>query len=197
MLIAILFVVQLLTAAVGNTFVQKFIDGDANRTALTFGALLMMFSGIIIAAIGILLYGVLRVTKSALAIWVPVIRITECTVALIFGVYLLTTLQTVTDHLLWVYVLAGAAGVILCYVLFTSTLIPRPIVTLGGLGYASLLLGVPLDFAGVIDMNAGFGQVLFVPGGVFEVLVLPVWLVARGFTSPEPRSSKIPVGSLA
>ena len=61
--IAILFIVQILTAAIGNSFVQSFIDGDPNRTALTIGVLLMMFSGLAIAAIGVLLYQVLKFTN--------------------------------------------------------------------------------------------------------------------------------------
>ena len=189
--LSILFIVQILTAAIGNSFVQSFIDGDPNRTALTIGVLSMMFSGIAILAIGVLLYRVLRLTNSRLAVWVPIIRSIECVVALIFGIYLLTRLQAVPDHLLWVYILAGAAGVILSYLLFTSKLVPRPIATLGLVGYSLLLLGVPLDFAGVIDMNSGMGQALFIPGGLFEVIILPIWLIAKGFNLPEMESSKV------
>jgi hypothetical protein len=189
--LSILFIVQLLTAAIGNSFVQSFIDGDPSRTALTAGALLMMFSGLAIAAIGVLLYRVLKPTKSRLAVWVPIIRSIECVVALIFGIYLLTSLQAVPNHLLWVYILAGAAGVILSYLLFTAKLVPWPIATLGFIGYFLLLLGVPLDLAGVIDMNAGIGQALFIPGGLFEVAILPAWLIAKGFSLPEVRSSKV------
>ena len=189
--LSILFIVQILTAAIGNSFVQSFLDGDPNRTALTIGVLLMMFSGIVIVAIGVLLYQILKVTNSRLAVWVPIIRSIECIVALIFGIYLITRLQAVPNHLLWVYILAGAAGVILSYLLFTSRLVPRPIATLGFIGYSFLLLGVPLDFAGVIDMNAGIGQALFIPGGLFEVAILPAWLIAKGFNLPETKSSKV------
>ena len=47
----------------------------------------MMFSGLVIAAIGVLLYQVLKFTNSRLAVWVPVIRSIECVVALAFGTY--------------------------------------------------------------------------------------------------------------
>ena len=108
--------------------------------------------------------------------------------------YLLTSLQAVPNHLLWVYILAGAAGVILSYLLFAFKLVPRPIATLGFIGYAFLLLGVPLDFAGVIDMNEGLGQALFVPGALFELIVLPIWLIAKGFTpSASAKASPSPV----
>ena len=187
---SILFVVQVLTAAIGNSFVQSFIDGDPDKTALTIGVLLMMFSGIAIAAIGVLLYQVLKATNKRLAAWIVILRTTESVVAVIFGIYLLTNLQAVPNHLLWVYILAGTAGVILGYLLFISKLVPRPIAALGFIGYALLLLGVPLDFAGVIDMNTGAGQALFIPGGLFEVVVLPVWLIVKGFKSPELKSNK-------
>jgi hypothetical protein len=191
--ISILFIVQLLTAAIGNSFVQKFIDGDPNRTALTIGVLLMTFSGIAIAAIGVLLYQVLKFTNSRLAVWVLVIRSIECVVAIIFGIYLLTSLQAVPNHLLWVYILAGAAGVIFSYLLFTSNLVPRPLAALGLIGYSLLLLGVPLDFAGLIDMNKGMGQALFIPGGLFELIVLPIWLIAKGFNIREMKLSKVSI----
>jgi hypothetical protein len=118
------------------------------------------------------------------------IRILECVVAVVFGSYLLTNFHAVPNHLLWVYILAGSAGVILSYLLFTARLVPRPIATLGFIGYSLLLLGVPLDFAGLIDMNEGMGLALIVPGALFEVIVLPIWLMARGFNPPEVRSSK-------
>ena len=67
--------------------------------------------------------------------------------------------------------------------LVASRLVPRPIAGLGLVGYSLILLGVALEFAGVIDMNAGLGQVLIVPGALFEVVVLPIWLFVKGFSS--------------
>jgi len=192
--ISVLFIVQILTAAIGVSLVQAFVDGDPNRMTLTIGTSLMMFSGFVIAAIGVLLYQVLKLTNSRLAVWVPAIRSIECVVALIFGTYLLTNSQAVPNHLLWVYILAGAAGVILSYLLFTSRLVPRPIAALGFIGYALLLLGVPLGFAGVIDVNEGLGQALIIPGALFELIALPVWLIAKGFKpSPSAKASRSPV----
>jgi hypothetical protein len=43
---------------------------------------------------------------------------------------------------------------------------------------------VPLDLLGVLDMNAAPGQVLLVPGALFEAVALPIWLIAKGFATP-------------
>jgi hypothetical protein len=47
-----------------------------------------------------------------------------------------------------------------------------------------LTIGVPLDLLGLLDMNAGAGLLLVVPGGLFELVVLPIWLVTKGFSAP-------------
>lgn len=138
-----------------------------------------------IAAIGVLLYHVLKLTNKPLAAGVLTLRAIECVVAIGFGIYLLQNLQTVPNHLLWVYILAGAAGAMFSHLLFTSRLVPRPIATLGLVGYSLLLLGVPLDLAGAIRIDDGIGQLLIIPGALFEVIVLPIWLIAKGFKLPK------------
>jgi hypothetical protein len=40
---------------------------------------------------------------------------------------------------------------------------------------------VLLDLLGVLDMVTGAGLVLVAPGGLFEFVVLPIWLIAKGF----------------
>jgi hypothetical protein len=185
--VGILLIAQVLTAATGLSFVQSFLAGEADRSTLTIGALLMMFSGSLIATIGLLLFGVLKSANKTLAAWVLALRVTEFVVATVFGIYLLQNSQTVPNHLLWVYILAGAAGAIFTGLLLAARLVPRPIAALGLLGYSLILLGVLLEFAGVIDMNAGFGQVLIIPGALFEVIVLPIWLFTKGFNSASTR----------
>lgn len=183
--VGVLFIVQVLTAAIGLSFVESFLGGQANRTMLTTGVVLMMFSGILIAVIGLLLYSILKLASNTLAAWVVIIRATEAAVAVAFGTYLLQNLQVVPNHLMWVYILAGAAGVIFTSLLLASKLVPRPIAALGLLGYSLLLLGVALDLPGIVDMHSGTAQALIIPGALFEVIVLPIWLFAKGFKRPE------------
>ena len=182
--VGILFFVQMATAMVGTSLIQAFVDGDTDRAPLTAGVLLMMCSGLAVVGIGLLMYQVLKTVNQGLAVWYPVLRIVEFTVSAVCGVYLLTQLQVVPNHLLWVYIPTGIGGLILTYLLFVSRLVPRPIAALGLVGYASLSVGVLLDLLGVLDLNEGSGLLLLVPGGLFEAVFLPIWLIAKGFRSP-------------
>ena len=182
-MVGVLFVVQMVTAMFGTSLIQAFVDGNTDLAPMTIGVLLMMCSGVAVVCIGLLMYPVLKEVRPRLAAWYPILRIVECTVSTACGVYLLTRLEVVPNHLLWVYIPTGVGGIILSYLLFAGRLVPRPIAALGLVGYASLAVGVPLDLLGVVDMSAGDGQLLLVPGGLFELAFLPIWLITKGFTS--------------
>ncbi len=136
----------------------------------------------------------LKQVDPTLAAWYPVLRIVECLVSAACGVYLLAQSEVLPNHLLWVYVPTGVGGIILSYLLFVAHLVPRPIALLGLVGYAALTIGVPLDLLGVLDMSAGAGMLLVVPGGLFELVFLPVWLLTKGF---RPLPSTADLGSPA
>jgi hypothetical protein len=182
--VGVLFVVQMVTAMAGTSMIQAFADGGGTGTPPTVGVLLMMCSGAAVVGIGLLMYRVLKSIDRRLALWYPALRVVECAVSVACGIYLLTQLREFPNHLLWVYIPTGIGGLILNYLLFVSRLVPRPIAVLGLVGYASLTLGVPLDLVGLLDMNNGPGMALLVPGGLFELLVLPIWLIAKGFRAP-------------
>jgi hypothetical protein len=181
--VGILFVVQMVTFMIGNSLVQAALGGDPGRGPLTAGVLLTMCSGAAVVGIGLLMYQVLKGVNQRLAFWYPVFRIIEFTVSATCTVYLLIQLQAVPNHLLWVYIPTGIGGLILNYLLFVSRLVPRPIAVLGLVGYGLFTLGVPLDLLGLLDMNQGLGMVVLVPGFLFELVVLPIWLIAKGFRS--------------
>jgi len=181
--VGILFVVQMITAMFGTSLIQAYVEGNTGRAPMTVGVALMACSGLAVVGIGLLMYPVLKHGNPALALWYPTLRIVECLVSAACGVYLLARSEVVPNHLLWVYVPTGIGGIILCYVLFVARLVPRPIALLGLVGYASLTIGVPLDLLGVLDMGAGAGMLLVAPGGLFELVFLPIWLIAKGFRS--------------
>lgn len=184
--VGVLFVVQMVTAMVGTSFIQAFEDGNADQVPLTIGVLLMMCAGLAVVGIGLLMYPILRDVNPRLAKGYPILRITECLVSAFCGVYLLAQSQIVPNHLLWVYVPTGLGGIIFTYLLFVSRLVPRPIALLGFVGYVSLTVGVPLDLLGLLDMSAGAGLLLVIPGGLFELVFLPVWLITKGFNAAHP-----------
>ena len=182
--VGVLFVVQMVTAMVGSSLIDAFVDGDTDRGSMTVGVLLMMGAGLAVVGIGLLMYPVLEEVNPRLAVWYPVLRITECLVSAACGVYLLTQSEVVPNHMLWVYVPTGVGGIILTYLLFVSRLVPRAIALLGLVGYVLLTVGVPLDLLGLLDMGEGAGLLLVVPGGLFELVFLPIWLIAKGFSAP-------------
>jgi hypothetical protein len=182
-IVGVLFVVQMVTAMVGTSLIQAFVDGNKDRAPLTLGVLLMMAAGLAVVGIGLLMYPVLRDVNPRLAMWYPILRITECLVSAACGVYLLAHSQVVPNHMLWVYVPTGVGGIIFTHLLFVSRRVPRPIALLGFVGYVSLTIGVPLDLLGLLDLSHGAGLLLVVPGGLFELVFLPVWLITKGFSA--------------
>ena len=89
-----------------------------------------------------------------------------------------------------VYLFTSVAGLILAYLLFRTRLIPRWIAILGVIGYPVLLIGTVLDLYGVVDVTHGAGLVAVVPGGLFE-LILPIWLLAKGFAMPSQNGGRV------
>lgn len=193
--VGILFIVQMVTAMFGTSMIQAFVDGNPDRAPMTVGVLLMACSGLAVVAIGLLMYPVLKQVHPTLAAWYPSLRVVECLVSAACGVYLLARSEVVPNHLLWVYVPTGIGGIILCYLLFVGRLVPRPIALLGLVGYASLTIGVPLDLLGILDMSAGAGMFLVVPGGLFELVFLPIWLITKGF-KPLPSPTEVSAPAL-
>jgi Domain of unknown function (DUF4386) len=190
--VGILFFVQMITYMIGAQAIQAFEEGDIAARP-TMGVLFTMISGLAIVGIGLLMYPVLKQVDRRLAVWYPVLRIVEFAVSAACGAYLLTQLQVVPNNHLWVYIPTGIGGLVLTYLLFVGRLVPRPIAALGIVGYASLLLGVLLDLLGVLDMVTGAGLVMVAPGGLFEFVVVPIWLIAKGFrsTASAPASANV------
>src|ERR1035437_1157869 len=78
--------------------------------------------------------------------------------------------------------ISRVGGTILAVLLYRSRLVPRWIAVLGLIGYPVLFVGCILDLFGVTDVTKGAGLIAVAPGGLFE-LILPIWLLAKGFNS--------------
>ena len=180
--VGVLFLVQMITAMIGSSIVESFVSGSGGSTKLTTGVLLGISSGIAVAAIGFLMYPVLKLANNKLAGWYPAFRLIELAVSAAGGVYLLTQLKVLPNHMLLIYLPTGIGGLLLTYLLFVSRLVPRSIALLGLVGYALLFFGAIADLSGLVDMNNGPGLVLLAPGGLFEFVALPIWLFAKGFS---------------
>lgn len=63
--VGILFIVQMVTAMIGTSLIQAFVEGDTATAPLRAGVLLMMCSGLAVVAIGVLMYQVLKVVNGA------------------------------------------------------------------------------------------------------------------------------------
>ncbi len=80
-------------------------------------------------------------------------------------------------------VILGIGSVLLCWSLFRSRLIPAWIAGLGIVGYVLLFSSAVLDLLGIVDTLNGAGAMMYVPGGIFELFVLPMWLWFWGFNT--------------
>jgi hypothetical protein len=176
----------------------------ASGNVLALGALLAFIDGIAVVGIAVLLFPVLRRVSEPLAVGYVGLRVTEFAAILLYVASPLSVsalARAVTDGtvgasalqglgpalhaehdmaLQLIYLLNGIAGSLLAVLLYRSRLIPRGIVVLGLIGYPVLLVGTVLAIFRVTEVTQGAGLLAVVPGALFE-LVLPIWLITRGF----------------
>ena len=80
-------------------------------------------------------------------------------------------------------IVLGLGSLFLCYSLYTSRLIPRFLSVWGGIGYVFLFSSAVFDICGLIDTTKGIGAVFYAPGGLWELIVFPLWLFIKGFNT--------------
>lgn len=186
-------------------------DYYSNESQFYIGAFSILFMSLGVVGIAILLYPILDKHNRIIAITYLCSRVMEC-LLLFIGVivyFLLLTLsqefiKAGSPHSSYFQTLAGVAvearyscyhvamiilsiaSIMLCYLLYKTRLIPRIISVVGIIGYASVLVSAPLDLLGIID-TTGTGGVLYIPGALFELFLLPIWLLAKGFNPVEAK----------
>jgi hypothetical protein len=87
-------------------------------------------------------------------------------------------------------ILLGVGSLLVFATFYRSRLLPRWLSVWGLVGYALLLASALLSLLGLVDTVRGAGMVLYIPGGVFELLVFPAWLIVKGFRPVAPESGK-------
>jgi hypothetical protein len=82
--------------------------------------------------------------------------------------------------------LLGLGGCIFTWQLIRSKLVPPFISVVGLVGYTVILFGGVAAWFGVIDPSP-FGPATYIaiPVALFEIILLPFWLLYRGFKMPE------------
>lgn len=174
----------------------------AHRTLIASGALLMMVNSLLIGAVGVLMFPILRRRHEGSALGYLICRSVEAVMLVAGTIFLLLLIPLADEYAAggqqgtelpalarvaqeanhYSYevgmVAVGVSGVVLCRVLLLTGLVPR-LLALGGIfGYALFFAGSVLEVLGYAVGNA-----MSVPGGLFEV-ALGVLLIARGFTAP-------------
>jgi len=164
------------------------------------GVLLEFVDAAAVAAIGIMLFPILRRHSQAIALGYAGTRIIECVLLLVAGISSLSLIAlsqgyvragapdashfqalgtVVVAHGELAFQIAmialGLGSMPLCSLLYHSRLIPRAMAALGFIGYAALFIGGVLELFGL-----NLSMLHYVPGGLFE-LVLPIWLLVKGF----------------
>lgn len=81
-------------------------------------------------------------------------------------------------------VFLGLGGVILTSMLYQTKLVPRSISVFGFIGYALLLPAAIIGLFGILDPTPGGpGSILAVPVAIWEIIIMPIWLLAKGFNT--------------
>jgi hypothetical protein len=79
-------------------------------------------------------------------------------------------------------IILGLGGIILTTALYHTKLVPRSNSAVGILGYASLLpTAIPAVYDTVDSTPGGSGSALALPVAIFEIILMPALLFAKGF----------------
>jgi hypothetical protein len=181
--VGVLFLTATVTFMIGSGLIRAFfMDQNPNQTSLLMGVLLEIACGVAVVGIGVLMFPILKMYNKSLALGYVVFRMIECAIIIGGGMYMLFLLKQIWKYEMILFLFTGLGGLIFSYLLYQSQLVPRLLSVLGIIGYAMLSVGVLLDMVGYFSMSSNAGMLLYIPGGLFELL-LPIWLFIKGFNS--------------
>ena len=189
---------------------------NQNQFRLIIGAFLILSMSLGVVGIAIFLYPLIKKYNEFIAVGYLSFRIIECILLLIGAIvyFFLTKLSsgfintaTITDPQYLAlfnlsvdmryagYQLAmitlGFGSIFLCALFYKTRLIPRFLSVWGLIGYIFLTVSGILDVLGVVDTVNGAGALLYIPGGVWELIVFPAWLFIKGFNTHDVKQERI------
>jgi Domain of unknown function (DUF4386) len=202
----------------GNILLQSILGATdplasvaANSGLVAIGALLWVLSGPVAdAAHGILMFPIMKRYGERLAYGYFGARIMDAVFLGVMAILILFQLPLASEYVkagaadtsylqglssvfwqaqLYAYhfgmLTVGVAGVMLNYVLYRAQLLPRGLSVWGLVGYAVILVGSVFEVM-------GFNLMLIhsLPGGLWEILIGGVWLIAKGFSSSPSHSGE-------
>ena len=184
-----------------------------NKGAVELGSLLWSINNIGIVFIAVFAFRVLRKRNEALAVGYLAARIIEGTIMMlgIAATLLLIPLSQeflkagaphgswflsfgdVLKHARFLGLtqlslpLLGLGGCLFTWMLFRYRLVPRLISVVGLIGYALMFLSSIVGWFDLVNISPGGSgwDVLVLPIAAFQIILLPFWLLFRGFKTPE------------
>ncbi len=180
-------------------------------TSLLAGAFSVIAMAIGVVFIALVFFPVINTKSQIIALTYLVFRVIECLLLLIgpisyfYIIYLgqgiigdhnmdnYFTAATLAIRLKFIcyqtaMIFLGIGSLFLCYFLYKSRYVPRLIAFWGGIGYFLLLLSAILDLCGLIDTTTISGALFYIPGGLWEFVALPLWLLIKGFNTKAQHS---------
>jgi hypothetical protein len=164
---------------VGVSFLAAFVCYGVGSALVDrpIGVALMLFNSLVVAAIGALVFGVLRPRHGRTAALYLLVRTLEAAL-LAAGVLLLVLLPWPQGNDIayqLAMIILGIGSVPFCWVLLRDRFLPGWLAVCGIGGYVLLAVGALLELGGL-----AVGLVFAIPGGLFEI-ALALILIARGF----------------
>jgi Domain of unknown function (DUF4386) len=184
---------------------------SAKQTTVIAGALLLLVNSCAVVMLGAMMFPVLAARNKRVAVGYVSARVIESVLLLCGSVCLLlligvgeefikgsaanTVYFQALAHILrkanfWLYqsamIILGVGSLGLCWVLYSSGLLPKSLSLLGFVGYGLLAAGALAELFGVT-----VGVALAIPGGIFELL-LGLWLIVKGFNESTVGSHSLP-----
>jgi hypothetical protein len=183
-----------------------------NKAAVELSALLWSINNVGIVFIAVFAFGLLRRLDEALAVGYLASRIIEGSIMMvgIAATFLLIPLSqafvnagapqgswflSLGDVLKQARFLGlsglslpllGLGGALFSWMLFRFRLVPRAISAVGLLGYALVFFSGIAGWFNLVDVSpGGSATFLALPVAVFEIILLPFWLLFKGFKTPE------------